>query len=80
MKSSGLRIATRKRGNIRANLQKVQIAPLPTCLKQLCLPDEPAKAFVPLDVALIYLSDLSRMKILADDHEIRLAPATLRNP
>lgn len=35
---------------------------------------------VPLDVALIYLSDLSRMKIMADDHEIRLVPATLRNP
>jgi bla regulator protein blaR1 len=35
---------------------------------------------VPLDVALIYLSDLARMKILADDQEIRLVPATLRNP
>jgi hypothetical protein len=35
---------------------------------------------VPLDVALIHLSDLSRCKILADDQEIRLVPAALRNP
>lgn len=35
---------------------------------------------VPLDAALTYIGDLCRMNILADDHEIRLVPATLRNP
>jgi beta-lactamase regulating signal transducer with metallopeptidase domain len=35
---------------------------------------------VPLDVAVIYLSDLSRCNILADDKEIRLVPGNLRNP
>lgn len=35
---------------------------------------------VPLDAALTYVGDLCRMNIQADDDQIRLIPATLRNP